>query len=725
MVTPRSGPLAGNTAVSLFGVGFQASGALLRCTFGSVRTPATFSSATKVVCLSPLPGTSVAQTVIVGITCNGVDYSGSTANTTFTYMDPTFVSLNPSVVPGSVPSNSTDVVVVRALSSGVSLPSYDAVSCRYGLGMVVPATVNASDNSVSCSLRPTSGQENVFVSFNGMDWFDSGLVLTFFDLYSANPSGAPMTIPTVVQISGFQIPVPSSPACQFGTYPISAGTTISASVVQCTTPAAATPGPLFVEVSLDGKIYSAAQIPFAFYVDPTIIGIAPPSGQSATVVTITGSNFIGQNMPVACRFGVSTVISQLPIQSGNQIICIAPAGTGSVPLKVSLNGGVTFGASSATFLYIAVGVLSPVSGPSTGNTLVAVQGSGFLAGALCRFGATTVTAQYISTVNLKCVSPALAANPYSFEVSNDGVTFTSSGFLFTYYALPTVVSVAPIRIPDTGLALVTITGTNFFSPASSSISCKFNTFSSVGTFLSATTVSCMVPKAQGIVATSVSFNGGADYSATGGALSVFLLASQSPSSGPASGGTTVFFSGAQFLPIPAAACKFNGNIVPATITSPTDGSCVSPSGTVGVATFDVSMDGLSFTSSTFTFTYYATPVASLIAPVAGPSQGGYPVTVYGSNFVPSGGVAVWCRFGARGVVSTTYIPGPPQGFVCLAPLNVGTVNVSISLNDGSHFSAATVPFRYYTLFLFAPTSGPTTGATPILLFGSNFPVRSC
>ena len=49
------------------------------------------------------------------------------------------------------------------------------------------------------------------------------------------------------------------------------------------------------------------------------------------------------------------------------------------------------------------------------------------------------------------------------------------------------------------------------------------------------------------------------------------------------------------------------------------------------------------------------------------------------------------------------------------------MDVEVSLNNGYHYSNGSLgQLAYYTLFLTDPAAGPVTGATDVLIFGSNF-----
>ena len=104
----------------------------------------------------------------------------------------------------------------------------------------------------------------------------------------------------------------------------------------------------------------------------------------------------------------------------------------------------------------------------------------------------------------------------------------------------------------------------------------------------------------------------------------------SPTSGPASGGTTVTIVGTNLAG--ATAVKFG--TVAATIVSNTGNQIVARSPVESPGTVDVTVSGPggpSATTSTDTFTCIAAPVVMGVSPTSGPATGGTTVTIVGTN----------------------------------------------------------------------------------------------
>jgi kynureninase len=178
---------------------------------------------------------------------------------------------------------------------------------------------------------------------------------------------------------------------------------------------------------------------------------------------------------------------------------------------------------------VRISVLAPVSGRTTGGTVVTVTGTEFLAAAWCKFGTTaTVSATVDTSTVLRCNSPAHSAGPVDVEVSVNGVDFTEWRTSFYYYGtrtavvcdvradhvavLPTLTSIDPTTGPIGGASAVTLLGADFvgdFDPT-----CKFDTSRVAATVQTATVAVCLSPAhAAGAVTVAFSSNN-ADFTPT-------------------------------------------------------------------------------------------------------------------------------------------------------------------------------------------------------------------
>jgi IPT/TIG domain-containing protein/PQQ enzyme-like repeat protein len=112
------------------------------------------------------------------------------------------------------------------------------------------------------------------------------------------------------------------------------------------------------------------------------------------------------------------------------------------------------------------------------------------------------------------------------------------------------------------------------------------------------------------------------------------------------------------------------------------------------------------------------PILSAVAPTSGPTTGGTAVTLTGQNFASGATVA----FG--GVAATSVVVVSATQITANTPPHAqGTVNVMVTNRDGQSSTLAngfTFGAPAPTVTSVSPTTGLTTGGTPVTLTGKNF-----
>jgi large repetitive protein len=191
----------------------------------------------------------------------------------------------------------------------------------------------------------------------------------------------------------------------------------------------------------------------------------------------------------------------------------------------------------------------------------------------------------------------------------------------------------------------------------------------------------------------------------------------SPTAGPTAGGNTVVLTGSGFTG--ATAVSFGANAATAvTVSSDTQITATAPSGSAGTTNVTVTTGGgTSATAASNQYTYVAAPTITATAPTAGPTTGGSTVILSGTNL--GGTTAV--TFGATPAINFT-INSNTQ-ITATAPSGSGTVNVRATTAGGTSATAAANQFTYVVapaITAIAPTAGPTTGGTAVVITGTNF-----
>jgi hypothetical protein len=195
----------------------------------------------------------------------------------------------------------------------------------------------------------------------------------------------------------------------------------------------------------------------------------------------------------------------------------------------------------------------------------------------------------------------------------------------------------------------------------------------------------------------------------------------SPTSGPATGGTSVTITGTNLSG--ATAVSFGGT--PAAtyaVNSATRITATAPAHSAG--TVDVVVTGpggSSATSAADRFSFVGAPTVTAVSPNSGPTAGGTSVTITGSGFIGlSGATAV--TFG--GTSATTYTVNSATRITATAPAQAaGPVDVVVTATGGSSATGSADQFTFVaapTVTGVSPKSGPASGGTSVIITGTGF-----
>ncbi|WP_433086863.1 IPT/TIG domain-containing protein [Dactylosporangium sp. CA-052675] len=205
-----------------------------------------------------------------------------------------------------------------------------------------------------------------------------------------------------------------------------------------------------------------------------------------------------------------------------------------------------------------------------------------------------------------------------------------------------------------------------------------------------------------------------------------VVATVSPATGTAAGGTTVTITGTGFTG--ATGVTFNGSDATSfTVDSPTQITAVTPAGLAGPATVQVAVGTCVSPVSGGTFTYTPVvppivipplplpPVASSVAPGTGPAAGGTAVTITGSYLSGVSGVT----FG--GAAATITASGATSITATTPAHAAGAVDVAVTTPFGT--STVTGGFTYTapgpTITSFLPDWANVAGGATITVTGTN------
>ena len=766
---PTSGVVEGGTVVTVKGANFLPL-TPLSCQFGSVLSPtAVYVSPTRLLCTAPTSALHAVGSVAVTVALNAVDYTTAVSSVQFLYyQQPSVLSVSPAI---GLNSGEQQLLV-----SGSNFQSDAGLVCHFSLAspawsQLVRATWLYS-TQLLCSSPPMadtlwgSGSHSLTVTLdvsnNGQQ--DSGFPVQFTYerlplVSSISPdvgvaAGGTLVTLTTADSAGFA----TTGCCSFDSMSpprpayTSAWLRLSASTVQCSSPAFF-PSVVSLDISTsDCSLFASQRTAFTFLSTPSIASVTPPAGPAngGYNVTIAGAAFVSPTSTPTCSFA-GAASSTAALLSSTLLSCSVPSlpvSPGSIPftsaVSVSMDGVYSTNPLPFTFVEQAT-VLSvtPALVPVDQAVQLTLLGSNFIDGPslACLIGGRAVPASFISPIQLSCTAPPRwAARVVGVEVTNDGGTSTTSGQTFTYYLPPLTRSIFPPSGPTSGGQLVTLSGDHFLSaPATQCVWYDGMSVSTPVNVLNASALTCLTPpyydqlaaaeEPRSLVPVAVQDAGG--YWLEQAVLFAYEAAPQLLSISPsftfdiASASTTlVTLTGLYFPSTSDPACAFGSVLSAAVWMDSSTMVCAVPAaaflGSVALAlTFHQNGDW----SNSLPFAYWPEPTAISVSPQAASMAGGPLVAVSGVNFIPSG--SAWCQFGSQRVTATVLSISSLQ---CTTPAwangNLSSsihVSFAVSFNE-EDWAYSSGGFTYYplvSLISVQPASALAVGGASVIVRGVN------
>jgi hypothetical protein len=494
---------------------------------------------------------------------------------------------------------------------------------------------------------------------------------------------------------------------------------------------------------------------FTYTTGPAITNIFPANGPVAggSIVTITGTGFVNGATAPTCPTtvwfgGALATIGTCTAISATTFTIVTPPGTTTGSVDVTAFFGAPWASTTPAtpqtkFNYTgapSVTSITPSSGTSAGGTLVTIIGTGFN-GVGCtawtppgpppgssgvKFGTLPALACSVTTDTqmIAVAPPNVGIQQVTVTNNATGSSAFTTAANFTYVAGPVVVSLDPSSGPPQGGAVVKIAGSGFAPGATVSFG---GTPAAFVSFQSSTLLQVTAPAGTGTVDVTVTV-GGVTSPATPNDLfsySIPVVTTIVPNAGPPAGGTVVTINGANFTN--GATVQFGTLTVSSVFVSPLQLQATAPAAAAqGVVDVRVTTpNGQSAISAGDIFTYTSGPIISAINPGSGPTTGGIPVVITGTNFAAGATVMFGTR--ASDVVnfnSATQITALLPAVAAAGPVDV-RVTTSVSTSPVSTLSKFTYNLTVPVVTAVSPDKGPTAGGQTVQITGVGFLGVTC
>ena len=698
-ISPSSGSTAGGTSATITCTNFTGATSV---TFGGLAaTSLSVVNSTTITCITPARTTAGAVGIIV---TTGGGPSG--AFSSFTYITPPNITgISPSS--GSI-LGGTSVTITGTNFTGATSVTFDGLAAT---------TINVVNNTTITCITPahTAGAVGIIVTTGGGPSTIFASSFTYIappNITGISPSSGSTTGGTSVTITGTNFTGATS--VTFGGVAATSLSMVDSTTITCITPARATAGAVGVIVTTGGGP-SNTFASFTYILPPNIKSMTPASVSrvGGTIVTITGTNFIGATSVTLGGLNATS----FNVVNGTSITFITPERTtgGMVNVIVTTGGGPSN--TFSTFIYVPfVSAILPAFGTRTGGTSVKITGIAFTGATSVTFGGIPATNVFVfNPTTITCKTPAgIAAGDVGVIVSTrDGPSNTFSSF--TYLTPPNITSISPSYGGTVGETIVTITG-KCFTGVSSVLFGGLKVKSL--RVIDDTTITCVTAPRPTPGDVSITVQNSIGISNAFSSFTYIItpkLTSISPTFGSTTGGNTVTITGTDFtgateVTVGDLSCSSFTVIDNNTLT------CITPAriapGPVGI----IVTTGGGQTKKSSPFTYIVPPIITSISLPFGATTGGNVVTITGVNFKGASSVL----FG--GINATLVKAVNDTTITCKTPVSISAGAVDVIVRTGGGPSNTFSSFMYITppvISDISPPDGSILGGNIVTITGTN------
>ena len=671
-IDPTNGPAVGGTAVTIYGSDFTTSADTDVDFGGAAASDVVVVDQSTITCTTPAHAAGAVDVEVTN--SNGSD----TLPSAFTYHNAPSIS---GVDPDEGPVGGGTFATI----TGSDFTTVGSTTVTFG-GTAASGVTVVNATTITCTTPAHSaGSVDVEVSNDfGTDTLNNGFayhnppVISWID-----PVNGPAAGGTSVTVHGNDFTSSGDTDVYFGGSAASNVVVVNSTTITCTTPGHSA-GSVDVEVT---NSFGSDTLPgaFTYHNAPSIFDVDPDNGPESggTAVTISGSDFSAIGTTTV-TFGGSAA-SNVVVVNASTITCTTPAhGAGAVNVVVTNDFGSDTLYSGFTYNGApVVNSIDPEHGSIFGGLPVTISGAAFTSTAdtdVYFDGDAAANVVVVNSTTITCDTPGHAAGTVGVEVVNSNGSDTLPG-CFTYHNPPSIADVDPDNGPTAGGTLVTISGSDFTSVGTTTVT--FGGANATGiTFVNSTTMTCYTPaQVAGTVDVVVTNDFGTDTLGSGFTYNLSPVVSTiDPEHGPAAGGTAVTIEGDNFTDSADTDVYFDGaaasNVV---VVDPNTITCDTPAQVAGLVDVEVTNSNGSDTLAGC-FTYHNAPAIATIAPDSGPQAGGTAVTITGSDFTTVGTTAV--TFDTEAATDVVVVNATT--ITCTTPAHSeGSVDVTVTNDFGS------------------------------------------
>lgn len=455
----------------------------------------------------------------------------------------------------------------------------------------------------------------------------------------------------------------------------------------------------------------------------TLTGVIPGKGHSSgnETVTLSGDGFVDGMVVVFDQTPSHTVIVSNPQFAS---IITPPHPPGTVRVVVTRPGGKSVLENAFTYSNKTVLTsVEPVQIPSSGGTPITLNGAGFFGGVEVVIGGrSSPTVQVVDDSMAIAVAPEGTPGPADVLVASEAGQSALHQGVF-YYEEPSLGLVSPAAGPSTGGTIVSITGTGFhpgtevsfgLQPGGDTLTTDLHNLTVKSPMYGATgPVDLVLDTPYGSTTLK---NGFYYFDPVDPPQGVQVLLAV-PDQGPLTGGNTVAVV-ASGLDADETTVYFGAKAATVLDVHPDVNTVLveAPPGVPGSVSVGVTTPA-GQGSLPAGYTYWKDFQVTEVSPPSGPSEGGTPVTIWGTGFeagatVRIGGLpATQVKLLSGSAISAVTPPGSPGS----ATVRVLQDTAEAVLENGFTYEAQT------QLFAIDPDQGSIAGGTLVHLFGSNLP----